>query len=316
GRVQFVFQSTPRHIARWLPRELRRQARIAPVGAGDLTAPLQTVPYPLDAEAYAELIQSSDLAVFLYDARRYYARASGVLGEMLAAGTPVIVPAGCWLGDQLASAGAQHAASLCTAADVLETRCYAWPTNAGVSGASLECRLHAGVRDVALQWSWPSDWQPGVYLRVRVECGPSAESPSLAVREQILSPGEALPLKEPAGSAEPQGAFLMPCPPGAGWLRVRLESAYDATPVALTSLQVTSLRPPPRGDHRPIGSVGLIASREEDVADLIREVVQHYDHYRAGARRFAHDWLQSHHAARTLEILQRADSCSGLRRSA
>jgi len=59
------------------------------------------VPHPLEPDDYVRLLRSAHIGLFLYDADRYYTRCSGILVELLTAGVPVIVPAGCWLGQQL-----------------------------------------------------------------------------------------------------------------------------------------------------------------------------------------------------------------------
>ena len=52
------------------------------------------VKHPLSPEDYIDYIRQAGVGLFLYDSRRYFARCSGVLVEMLASGVPVIVPAG------------------------------------------------------------------------------------------------------------------------------------------------------------------------------------------------------------------------------
>src|SRR5690606_37144636 len=52
-----------------------------------------------------------------YDARRYFARCSGVLLEMLIAGIPVIVPAGSWLSHQLRPEADRHLDEVWSRAD-------------------------------------------------------------------------------------------------------------------------------------------------------------------------------------------------------
>ncbi len=53
-------------------------------------------------------MRQTDIGLLLYNADDYYARLSGILVEQLAAGIPVIVPAGCWLAEQLAEPNWQH----------------------------------------------------------------------------------------------------------------------------------------------------------------------------------------------------------------
>lgn len=56
---------------------------------------------PLTAQDYYALLKSADLVVLPYDPQNYQ-RTSGVLTEALAAGKPVVVPAGSWLAAQVA----------------------------------------------------------------------------------------------------------------------------------------------------------------------------------------------------------------------
>ena len=58
-------------------------------------------PHPLSTEAYNDLIRGADVGLLLHDAHSYFARLSAVFQEYVCAGIPVIVPAGCWLGDQI-----------------------------------------------------------------------------------------------------------------------------------------------------------------------------------------------------------------------
>ena len=54
---------------------------------------------------YKALLLSSDITILPYDRTSYSARSSGILVESLAAGIPVIVPAGTWLSRQLLTVG-------------------------------------------------------------------------------------------------------------------------------------------------------------------------------------------------------------------
>ena len=66
---------------------------------------LEIVSSDLPGPEYHSWLGTADVGLFLYDAERYVARCSGVLLEMMVAGVPVIVPAKCWLDDQLELAG-------------------------------------------------------------------------------------------------------------------------------------------------------------------------------------------------------------------
>ena len=125
GRIQLFVQSDQSRKAR---RLLRLPANVAIDACPDYasarvsTAPVVIVPHPLDPEDYVDLVQRADVGLFLYDGKTYYARCSGVLLEMLSAGRPVIVPAGCWQADQLQEPCQRHLRGIAETATVLETR--------------------------------------------------------------------------------------------------------------------------------------------------------------------------------------------------
>ena len=60
---------------------------------------------------YQSLIAQADIAILPYDPVHYHARCSGVLLEMLAAGVPVVVPAGGWMARQVEASGAGRVAT-------------------------------------------------------------------------------------------------------------------------------------------------------------------------------------------------------------
>ena len=75
--------------------------------AGDASqqGALEIVSTDLPGEDYHRWLGTADVGLFLYDPVRYVARCSGVLLEMFIGGVPVIVPADCWLADQVQAAG-------------------------------------------------------------------------------------------------------------------------------------------------------------------------------------------------------------------
>ena len=95
--MQLVLQTNWRQARRTLPPQVsipwRFQSRIDP--ASD--APFAWLKHPLSRDEYIQVVRDSDVALFLHDGRAYYSRCSGVLVDMLAAGIPVLVPAGSWL---------------------------------------------------------------------------------------------------------------------------------------------------------------------------------------------------------------------------
>ncbi|MEI7712755.1 MAG: hypothetical protein WCI94_15045 [Rhodospirillales bacterium] len=86
-----------------------------PVGAGDdpivqqahrqlraaAGSDLALVERSLSPDEYMALIQSADLLLLPYRAHTYGPRSSGILAEARAMGVPAVVPAGCWMEDEV-----------------------------------------------------------------------------------------------------------------------------------------------------------------------------------------------------------------------
>jgi len=96
GKARFVVQSNPN------PREGEGETAIARAEL-DCFPPSMVTLYnePLSSDGYKDLLLHSDITLLPYDRIDYSARSSGILAESLAAGIPVIVPAGTWLSRQL-----------------------------------------------------------------------------------------------------------------------------------------------------------------------------------------------------------------------
>jgi hypothetical protein len=67
----------------------------------------------------------------------------------------------------------------------------------------------------------------------------------------------------------------------------------------------------------PLGSVGLIAAGIDDVPRLLRDIADHYPHYRRSAESFAPDWGQWHSPDKVVRLLTESKQAAALdRRSA
>jgi hypothetical protein len=234
--------------------------------------------HPLNSEQYAKLIRTSDVGLFLYDGRRYAARCSGVLVEMLSAGIPVIVPPACWLSDQLASAQTLWM-------DRLARRYRDLP---------FQSAAHAEAR-----WAWPDDaaqalveieanepFPPGVHGEFAAKSESADAPPALSIFRCEQAPVRLLvdrPEHARELSVSLRGAFAEPLPPLA---RVRCRFL------------------PSRGERaEPHGVVGLSAADPWQIPRLLAEMARHYAHYRQSAEAFAEGWRQQHDPRRVVDLL-------------
>jgi hypothetical protein len=260
---------------------------------------------------YVDLICNSDVGLFLYDGRQYYARCSGVLVEMLAAGVPVIVPAGSWLADQIAAPIQRHLNELegrlrcvgrCDAGD-LEWESERRPETGPDAGGMLRLwgRQHAcagtlslieGATEVLVTTGWPAAIQAGTYLRVEARQEDARGEKIADVATIVAGPTEGLPV-----------AVLVRVRPDASRLRLAWSNAYDDSELGLSDVRISFLSSAEQPKGCPAGAVGLIATELEQVGDLLTELIAHYPHYRRTAGVFAAEWSEAHDPKRTVATI-------------
>lgn len=98
GPFQCSLQMPTKRWERMVPETMHETYRLA-LQSPSPKHPLEVVTGDLTSEHYHRWLNSADVGLFLYEPKRYVARCSGVLLEMLIRGVPVIVPDDCWLAD-------------------------------------------------------------------------------------------------------------------------------------------------------------------------------------------------------------------------
>ena len=228
--------------------------------------PLVALPHPLQPEEYARLIKSADIGLLLYNADVYFARCSGILAELLAAGVPVIVPARGWLAEQFAEANQSYLAAL--AGRALAT--HPSPAQAAVLPVPL------GSSDLIISVRTTEVLPPGSYLRVAVEQFDAAGRPLDRFAAIV---GQTSVSHEPASA-------LFHLATGCSSVRVEAAPAYGARAAQELSLSTAFLpAPSPHHAHWPAGKVGLTFAEPADIPRLLAEMVANHPHYQEAVRR-------------------------------
>lgn len=258
---------------------------------GESGAPewLEYVEHPLPEQKYVQLIQQADLGLLMYDSRAYYARRAGVLGEFFASGVPVIVPAACWLGEQVQQVNRGYWRALfregvpVTSNLVLQSRGSLGEVTPREATAAVVVRGHVadppeGLRHLTLGWQ-------------------TLKGP--------MSRGDYC-LNRWSATIDEQGEFWCLLPVLESWqsipLRLSIRWSFSEGSVQLRDLhlrEVASTTEQPL----PWGKVGLVAVDNEQVPGLLTHVVSQYRQYRAAAREYASCWFAEHDPEKTVERL-------------
>lgn len=247
------------------------------------------IPHPLGVEDYVKLIRESHIGLLMYDSRRYYARRAGVLCEFLCAGVPVIVPAGCWLSEQIAEPGFRHLDQFCneaTSTEHLKAARFTEPhaDQSGVVAAMLSVPAGIGEAILSMHGNQPT----GAYLRIEMEQFDSTGQ-SLSTFAHVVG--------QRAAGEPPRAMWRID--PQATQVQVTLRDAFGQVPPSC-DVQLDWL---PSGAARPLGSVGLIAADEQHFGRLLREIGDHYRHYRQTALHFSQAWRREHDPVLTAACL-------------
>jgi hypothetical protein len=302
GKIQFSAQ---------VQKEKLRQLGICEEASNGEQADIRVegLPYPLEFDSYHDLIRQTDIGLFPYDRRRYHVRCSGILLEMFTAGKPVIVPAGCWLAEQVAEPVFAHADHLRRTLRLVQ-RLHAGDMNweqvrgGDTMGAVAQPLVFTNSTEMATVLPVPSSAtelvmafrrlgqvQPGTYV--------SLQSAQFDRHGKLVDQFETVVGYR---RAERPLLTLIRVEPRAVRIALRLRNAYHRGQLAVTDVEADFLHAD-RAGRCPLGRVGLIAARAEYMPRLLREMVENYAHYRASAEEFSREWLPSHDPARTVDVL-------------
>jgi hypothetical protein len=302
GKLEIAAQVSPRKLAR---------LGVSP--EGDPTAehpvPVLCLPYPVEPDVYREIICQSDIGLFLYDSEKYRVRCSGVLQEMLAAGKPVVVPGGCWLAQQIAEPVYQHVEELRENrsktrrhADDLFWRIAQEPTPRTISGDTC-VNLPAGSW-MATELEVP-DTTRQVVIAVEVRQGIPLNTYLTLRTEQRDATGELLRRFDASVGHRSEGheaPALINLADGTRHMRLRIRNNADQCPLEITGVQLDFLKSE-SSETAPLGKVGVVAARREQIPELLLDIIRHLPHYQRSAEEFSESWREAHHPARTIEIL-------------
>lgn len=241
---------------------------------------------PASSEDFSRRILETDIGLLLYDRGPYFSRCSGLFVEMIAAGIPVLVSAGCWMADQLSDATRDYHTALRHNRHVL-----------GKSRVQSGKRVSipAGSGDVLLFLLWPPELglNAGAYARVHATLY-SAEGERLGAWSTVVGPA----------TSGRWSTALVRVPPRAAAVAIDWQNAYSRQLIEFQDAEICFIAPESRSDRpTPRGAVGLIAAEPEQAADLLCDLIENYPHYRQTAGQFARSWCAVHNPDRVVAEL-------------
>jgi hypothetical protein len=238
-----------------------------------------------------------------------------VMVEMLKAGVPVIVPAGCWMADELAEAILTYRDRLFQSTRIVEKLSpaevdweagraqsyYLWRRDArllfGGDAGSLESRLPvpSGATHLGVRFRWSDSNRRGRYLDLAVAQSSRAAKPPPIRREVVGVRG--------AGALV---STLTPLAPESSHLRLTWRNAFGGEMISLEQLEFAFFAAD--GKALPLGAVGLIAAGIDQSPFLLRDIADNYSHYRQTAEAFSVSWGEWHSPKKVVGLLTQGTS--------
>ncbi len=269
-------------------------------------------PHPLPSESYAELIRSTDCGLLFYDSSTYFSRRAGVLGELLSCGKPVIVSAGSWLGDQVKEVNFRHVQE--TANSDLRSRFLrlndlTWsqgnvPHPGGIVSFDrqrhpfeFEFELNDNEAGFCIFWDWHWPQENGVYGRIEHLASECVDS------DNAISEFDSV---QTIGHSETHQVGALFRAAHSNVVKLRIRNAFHDSTASVKNIRIVTLSR--QAERIPLGTVGLISADSEQLANCVDEMIEHYEHYRRTAMRFAKKWYLLHQPKRTVTHLLAAEN--------
>ena len=289
-RVQFIVQS---NFGFRLPAHgketdvVNAAAKLEAMPAGQVALLKQ----PAGSDEFCRQALDTDVGLLLYDRQRYAARCSGVLVELLTAGVPVLVSAGCWMADQLADAtrdyhiGLRHNGHIVQTARAENEQQIPIPPG----GATCCCSLSGPMTQSSSPEPMPES---------KRGCSRTPARSSTARRR--LS----------ARACPRCSTALVRLPPETVTASVVWRDAYGQQGLRFSDAELCFLAADPRRESStPLGAVGLVAADPADAKQtsiLLTDLIDNHRHYRETACQFARRWSAWYNADRVVaELLSR-----------
>jgi len=297
GRVSFHLQSNY-NVPNGEPEAVIAREQLEML-AGRAGGSVELIKEPMTSAQYRSFLLSGDINLLLYDPVNYYARSSGILVESLAAGVPVVVPAGTWLARQFQQAVYQRRRGLRDQMRIVQT----------TAGQQLDWRVHGSPETPALvNESVTATLEGKAFTRVAIPPGAThllvcfrygnGANEGFLYAAATDAAGNVIGRTHThllEADAEGGAAGWIAIQAGAAKLWLALGSTAATAAISVENFSIDFLAPR-AGQQQPPSAVGGVYQHPGEIAALVREMVEHHAHYEQTARQFGGNWRQYHNA--------------------
>ncbi|MGC1928719.1 MAG: glycosyltransferase, partial [Candidatus Nitrosopolaris sp.] len=311
-KIRFMFQSNF-NIPKGEPKIVVARSELESLPSDKV----ELIYNPLSFEDYLKLLLKSNIALLPYDRDNYFARSSGILVECLAAGIPVVVPSATWLSRQFVLEIYRHHRSLYEDMKVNEYLADSellWKRHNSEITPFVNRELIFGGESTKA-YCWLEKPIPSMYLYVSFTINAPTRSCIRIDLAQLRYDKTETKFKsyllenlndEPDKTASSTNYYSVFLPLKSDCYRIWLgfKNAFENKAIRLNRINIAFLEPQQPSRRYPMGAVGLSYDNPNEISELLRDIIDNYQHYRKSALAFSHEYLKVHNANHLVEEIQ------------
>lgn len=249
---------------------------------------LKINPKAMTSAEYRDQVISTDIMLIPYDPGHYYARSSGIFSEALAAGVPVVVPAGTWMAAELGVFQNLHADTLRKEGVV----------TAQFEAASLlpkrprESQVYLDGRTQILA-RVPVTPRSHQFLLFTMKLDDTATGDYIAVTVRDKGSHGTCLFPQIVGGRPGRCSIITPLMPTTVSVEIVARNAYGDLPIVVSQIGAEVLA---FQKHQPCTILGTVYSYQDQIEACVSEILNNYEHYENSARTYASQWWNFHNA--------------------
>lgn len=263
----------------------------------------------LSQEEYTDLLLGSNIILLPYDENNYYARSSGILGEALAAGIPVLVPARSWMSRQFQGKIYNYHLSLLKELKIVKKFAGNDLVWYGMDSKQLSfhsdkvsfqehakrtrcnLRIPKGSTHCLISFDFSEDPLSsfvGGYVRQF-----DSKLNALQSHEFILE-------KVSSGS---KGTLFIKLQEDSEKIIIELKNPENSYPVTISNFEVNFVENENKSTEIPLSVIGNTYRDSAGISKSLAEIIDNYTHYLNTAKEFSKEYYQFHNAGTLVNMM-------------
>ncbi len=300
GKVKFIAQSN----FSFTEYQFHSDVVVARNQLEQFTHGVEIIKDSLSTSEYRELVLTSDIGLILYDRDNYYARSSGALVEYLSAGIPVVVPSGSWMADQICDLTYEYHDRLKAKGQVqytVQENHFKWSSAQSNNSPFVRGQLNFGghmdsvwctfdtpedIRYILISFNFVSAVK-GNYVTLQWS---EHNQAGTVIFQQKSTVGRSLRGLTTSVLFEIKNKQCAE-------IAISLHNAYGDHNISVSNVNFHYLPGHTGTDQSiPRASVGIIVDDATHAIEALKDMVDHYSHYRQTAQQYSVIWNKTHSA--------------------